>query len=117
MEQAVLNKEIYAQGATGGTDDDGVFGYQERWSELRYGQAILTGRMRSVDAASLDVWHLSEEFASLPTLGDTFIQQNTPIDRVTAVTSEPHFKGDFYARAKCTRAMPLYSVPGLMNRF
>ena len=116
-EQEVYNQEIYLQGATGGTDDAGVFGYQERWAELRYGRSIITGRMRSADAASLDVWHLSEEFASLPALNSAFIQQNTPIDRVTAVTSEPHFKADIYGAGNWARPMPLYSVPGLLNRF
>ena len=119
-EQEVLNKEIYAQGTSA---DDDVFGYQERWAELRYGQSMLTGRMRSNagpsgdGSLSLDVWHLAEDFGSLPSLNSTFIQQNTPIDRVTAVTSEPQFKADFYGKGKWVRPMPLYSVPGLMNRF
>ena len=116
-EQEVLNKEIYVQGAAGGTDDAGVFGYQERWSELRYGRSMVSGRMRSADASSLDVWHLSEEFSSLPSLNSAFITQNTPIDRVTAVTSEPHFKCDIYGAGNWVRPMPLYSVPGLQNRF
>ena len=45
-EQEVLNKEIFAVGSGGSTDDD-VFGYQERWSELRYGRSVISGRMRS----------------------------------------------------------------------
>lgn len=113
-EQEVFNTEIYTQGTT---DDDGVFGYQERWAELRYGKSMITGRMRSNDPVSLDVWHLSEEFSSLPVLNAEFIEQNTPIDRVTAVTSEPHFKADFFGSGKWARPLPLYSVPGLMNRF
>lgn len=116
-EQEVYNKEIYAQGTAGGDDDAGVFGYQERWAELRYGRTIISGRMRSNDALSLDVWHLSEEFESLPALNAAFIEQNTPIDRVTAVTTEPHFKGDFYGVGNWVRPLPMYSVPGLMNRF
>jgi len=113
-EMEVYNKEIYAQGTA---DDDLVFCYQERWADLRYGRSVLTGRMRSNDPVSLDVWHLAEEFSSLPTLSPAFIEQNTPIDRVTAVTSEPHFKADIYGSGKWIRPMPLYSVPGLMNRF
>ncbi|MCK6418892.1 MAG: phage capsid protein, partial [Alphaproteobacteria bacterium] len=113
-EQEVTNIEIYAQGTS---DDQLVFGYQERWAEYRYGRSILTGRMRSNDPISLDVWHLAEDFASLPLLNGGFIEQNTPLDRVSAVTSEPHFKADFYGTGPWARPLPLYSVPGLMNRF
>lgn len=113
-EQEVTNVEIFAQGDS---NDDLVFGYQERWSELKFGRSSISGRMRSSDASTLDVWHLSEEFGSLPSLNSDFIESNTPVDRVTAVTSEPHFKGDFYAKSKWARPMPMYSVPGLQNRF
>ena len=113
-EQAVLNKEIYAQGVSA---DDDTFGYQERWSEYRYGKSMITGKMRSNDAQSLDVWHLSEEFGSLPALNSIFIQQNTPIDRVTAVLDEPSFKVDIYAMVNHVRVMPTYSIPMLANRF
>ena len=63
-EQAVLNKEIYAQGTSA---DEDVFGYQERWAELRYKRSSITGKFRSTYAQSLDAWHLSQEFGSLPT--------------------------------------------------
>lgn len=116
-EQEVLNKEIYAQGSADAAADAAVFGYQERWAEYRYKPSQITGKMRSNDAQSLDVWHLSEEFGSLPALNDEFIGQNTPIDRVTAVSDEPQFKGDFYFYNKTARAMPTYSVPGLIDHF
>jgi hypothetical protein len=113
-EQEVYNIEIYAQGTSA---DQDIFGYQERWSEMRYGRSVISGRMRSNHPTSLDVWHLSEEFGSLPALNASFIEQNTPVDRVVAVTSEPQFKADIYGQNTWTRPMPLYSVPGLMNRF
>jgi hypothetical protein len=116
-EQEVLNKEIYAQGSADAAADAAVFGYQERWAEYRYKPSQITGKMRSNDAQSLDIWHLSEEFGALPTLSASFIQQNTPVDRVTAVTDEPQFKADFYFDSKLARAMPLYSVPGLIDHF
>jgi hypothetical protein len=109
-EQAVLNKEIYADGTSA---DDDIFGYQERWAEYRYKPSKITGKFRSNDAQSLDAWHLSQEFASLPTLGSDFIEENPPLDRVVAVPSEPHFIFDSYMRMKSARPMPVYSVPGL----
>ena len=109
-EQAVLNKEIYAQGTTA---DDDVFGYQERWAELRYKRSSITGKFRSTYAQSLDAWHLSQEFGSLPTLGSDFIEENAPFDRVVAVNTEPHFIFDAYMKVKAARPLPIYSVPGL----
>jgi len=113
-EQAVLNKEIYAQGT--GADND-VFGYQERWAEYRYYPSKITGKMRSTDPQSLDVWHLSQEFSSLPVLSSQFIEDNPPINRVVAVPSEPQFVFDSYFDLRCTRPMPVYSVPGLIDHF
>lgn len=114
-EQAVLVKEIYAQGSLAATDDN-VLGYQERWSELRYGKNLITGKMRSNDAVSLDLWHLSEEFSAAPTL-ETLLPCNTPIDRVLAVTDEPDIRLDCYMVVRHSRVMPTYSVPMLSNRF
>lgn len=113
-EQAVLNKEIYADGTAA---DDDVFGYQERWAEYRYKPSQITGKLRSTDAQTLDVWHLSQLFDSLPTLSETFIEENPPIDRVIAVEDEPQFILDSYIDLKCVRPMPIYSVPGLIDHF
>ena len=113
-EQSVLNKEIYTQGTP---DDDLTFGYQERWAEMRYKNSIITGEFRSNAAQSLDPWHLSEDFGSLPVLGDTFITSKPPIDRVIAVTGEPQFIMDTYFQVKSVRPMPTYSVPGYIDHF
>lgn len=113
-EQAVLNKEIYAQGTA---DDDKVFGYQERYAEYRYYPGQITGKFRSTDPQPLDSWHLAQKFSSLPTLSAQFIQDNPPVERVVAVTSEPQFLFDSYIRLKCARPMPVYSVPGLVDHF
>jgi hypothetical protein len=115
-EQAVLNKEIYAQGSLAATDDD-VFGYQERYGEYRYKPSRISGAMRSSAATPLDPWHLSQEFSSLPTLGDTFIQETPPMARVEATPSEPDFIFDSYFQLRCARPMPMYGVPGMIDRF
>ncbi len=113
-EQAVLNKEIFAQGTSA---DDDVFGYQERYAEYRYYPSKITGKLRSNATGSLDAWHLSQDFSSLPTLSDSFIQDTPPIDRVIAVPTEPEFILDCFIKAKTTRPMPVYSVPGLIDHF
>jgi len=113
-EQAVLNKEIYAQGTS---VDDEVFGYQERYAEYRYRPSTITGKFRSNDAQSLDTWHLSQDFASLPLLNDEFIEEDVPMTRVLAVTDEPNFILDAYFNLVCARPMPTYSIPTLGSRF
>lgn len=113
-EQAILNKEIYAQGTSA---DDDVFGYQERYAEYRYFPSMITGKLRSTDPQSLDVWHLSQKFDNLPTLSAQFIQDNPPVSRILAVQNEPQFIIDSYIEMKCARPMPVYGVPGLVDHF
>ena len=113
-EQAVLNKEIFAQGTA---EDDKAFGFQEAWSEYRYFPSKVTGKFRSTDPQSLDIWHLAQKFQNLPTLSQQFIEENVPVERVVAVENEPHFLLDAYFKLKCTRPMPVYSVPGLIDHF
>lgn len=113
-EQAVLNKEIFV---SGDTNDNEVFGYQERYGEYRYKPSTITGKFRSSDPQSLDIWHLSQDFANLPVLNDEFIEDNPPIDRIIAVPSEPQFLFDAYFDMRCARPMPLYGVPGLIDHF
>ena len=118
-EQAILNKEIYANLAdgTGAAQKDGVFGYQERYAEYRYKPSKITGLFRSNATGTLDYWHLSQNFSAQATLSATFVQEDPPIDRVIAVPSEPHFIFDAFMRLKCARPMPVYGVPGMVDRF
>jgi len=116
-EQAVLNKEIYAQGSANPAQDVAVFGYQERYAEYRYKPSVITGQFRSTYSSTLDIWHLAQDFASLPALNATFIVDNPPVDRVIATPAEPHFLFDAYFNMVCTRPMPTYSVPGLIDHF
>lgn len=113
-EQVVYNREIYTQGTA---DDNGVFGYQERYAEYRYKPSMITGKLRSTDPQSLDVWHLAQKFDALPKLNQDFIEENPPINRVIAVQNEPQFFADFWFDLKTSRPMPVYSVPGLVDHF
>ncbi len=112
-EQAILNKEIYAQGSADATADEQVFGYIPRWDEYRYKPSIITGQFRSNYAQPLDAWHLAQNFTTLPTLSNAFITEDVPMDRILAVPSEPDFIFDSYIRIKCARPMPIFAVPGL----
>jgi len=116
-EQSVLNKEIWLTNTP--ATDALVFGYQERYAEYRFLNSKLTSLMRPDASGTLASWHLSEDFSTLPALGDTFIQANTgvPLDRAIAVPSQPQFFADFYHQIKAARPLPLYGVPGGIDRF
>ncbi|AXH75341.1 MAG: major capsid protein [Microviridae sp.] len=114
-EQSVLNKEIYLRGDA---NDPLVFGYQERWAEYRYNPSEIVGLFKSTAASTIDPWHLSQKFTALPTLGTTFIEEAPPVDRIVAVTSTgKQFLADIFFSARWARPMPLYSVPGQIDRF
>lgn len=113
-EQAVYEREIYADGSS---NDKKVFGYQERYAEYRYKPSMITGKLRSTDPQPLDFWHLSQKFASAPSLSADFIAENPPISRVLAVQDEPQFILDAWFDLKCSRPMPLFGVPGLIDHF
>jgi len=115
-EQAILNKEIWIEGDS--TDED-VFGYTGRYNEYRFQNNKLTGLMRPDASGTLASWNLSEDFASQPSLGSTFIESNTgtPLDRAISVPDEPHFIADIWHDIKAARPLPLYGVPGGIDHF
>lgn len=114
-EQPVLNKEIMCIG----TDyDDGVFGYQEAWADLRYKPSIVTGEMRSNITNSMDMYHLADDYNKKVYLGDKWILEDKKnLDRCLAVTSEVanQFWFDMYFDVTATRALPVHSIPGLID--
>lgn len=113
-EQSILNKEIFATGLAG---DEGTFGYQERFAEYRYKPSQITGYFRSTYAESLDTWHLAQHFVTTPGLNNAFIEEDPPVQRIIATPDDPHFLLDTFFRLRCARPMPLYGVPGNIDRF
>lgn len=112
-EQAILNKEIYAQG---NTKDEEAFGYQEAWADYRYKPSKVTGLFRSNAQQSLDAWHYAQDYDALPTLSTAWMEQGeTEMKRTLAVQNQPDFIADFYFMNKTTRCMPVYSIPGLID--
>jgi len=117
-EEPVYNQEIYNDLADGTAANQrlGVFGYIPRYDAWRFKKSLITGVFRPAYATPLDSEHLSEEFASQPSLNATFIESTTPVDRVVATPSEPHFKFDGFFDYIHARPMPVYAVPTLGDR-
>lgn len=110
-EQPVKKKEIML---TGTTTDEETFGYQEAWADYRMKPNRVSGLMRSNATGTLDFWHYADEYSTVPTLSQGWMQEGkTEIARTLVVQNEPQFFGAIRVANKTTRRMPLYSVPGL----
>jgi hypothetical protein len=115
-EQAILNKEIYLQ-ASKATNEE-AFGYQEAWAEYRYKPSRVSSAFRSNVTGSLDAWHYADYYEELPKLSAKWVQETYKnVDRTLAVQStlEDQYIADFWFKCKCTRPMPIYSIPGLID--
>lgn len=123
-EVPVWQAEIYTDGRNlkpaSGEEQPPIFGYQEIWADYRYRPNMVTGEMRPGVTNTLATWNLADQYAAAPTLSDGWIRESVDnVDRVLAVTSSVanQFWADIYVRNKCTRPMPMYSIPGLIDHF
>lgn len=116
-EQAILNKEIYLQSSEEANEQ--AFGYQEAWAEYRYKPSRVSSAFRSnIETGSLDAWHYADYYEELPKLSAEWMQETYKnVDRTLAVQSklEDQYIADFWFKCKCTRPMPIYSIPGLID--
>lgn len=112
-EQAILNKEIYAQGTS---EDEEAFGYQEAWAEMRYKPSRVSGAMRSNYEQPLDAFHYADFYTEPPRLSSAWIDESANnVKRTLAVQNEDQFIADFYFKLQMARPMPIYSIPGLID--
>ena len=103
-EQAIENKELYAQHS----DPDGVFGYTPRYAEYKFINSSVHGDMRG----SLDFWHLGRRFASEPALNEDFITVgNDEVKRIFAVDDNQHLWCHILNDVKANRKMPVFGTP------
>lgn len=110
-EQPVKKKEIMV---TGNATDDETFGYQEAWADYRMKPNRVSGKMRSNADGTLDFWHYADNYNTVPTLSQEWMNEGkNEIARTLIEQNEPQFFGAIRVMNKTTRCMPLYSVPGL----
>lgn len=120
-EQPVLNKEIYYKD---GGNNDGIFGFQPIWNEMRFIPSKVTGHMRTgASGYSFDYWHFGRNFADTPLLNADFLliganeQARQELMRVFAVQDENPFIINCGLSIKALRPMPYLSEPGLIDHF
>lgn len=113
----IRNDEVFLDSGENNKNEE-IFGYQEAWYDYRYFPNRIAGELRSAATTPLDMWHLADNYNSLPQLGSTWIQEDkTPLDRCLAVTSSVtnQMICDFLIGGTVTRPMPAYSIPGLID--
>ncbi len=110
-EQPIYNKELFLAGTSA---DDNVFGYQERYADYRFAKSKITGQFDPNHSASLDIWHLSEDFSGAPALNSTFIEDATPMARITTVDTQHDFIVDGRVDMRVARILPVRPTPTLM---
>lgn len=119
-EQAILNKEIYFQGIAGDANDDKVFGYQERWHELRTRYSEVTNLFKSTSAGNIDEWHLAQHFTPSPTLSAGFLSDDPPMSRVLAageLAAGMQYLADILINRTAVRPVPTFGTPATLARF
>jgi len=80
-EQELYNREIYL--SSNEVNDEGVFGYQPRYSEYRYAPDVVRGKMRT----SQSFYHMGRIFNALPLLNNNFVTAD-PTTRIYPVIEE-----------------------------
>lgn len=110
-EQAILKKELFVSNSA--ATDDAVFGYQERWAEYRFAHSRVTGLFNPDVSGGLSHWHLAEDFSAAPSLNSTFIEDATPMDRVTVTDTQQQFLADIWFDYKWARPIPVFSIPSI----
>lgn len=111
-EQPVYTREIYEHSGSN------VFGFQEAWAEYRYMPDIISGMLTPGQTTDMTAWTFGDHYTASPTLSSSWLQEGASnIDQSLAVPSATadQFIADFGVLNKCTRPMPLYSVPGLID--
>lgn len=106
-EQPVYDKELYINGST---TEDGVFGYEPRYSEYKSDKSSVHGMLKG----SLNFWTMSRRFSSQPQLSQEFIYNSPRLDSFQ-VTNEvtPPFITEVDYRVRANRKLPFFGVPSL----
>lgn len=111
-DQEVLRYELSAKATT-----DDVLGYQEAWAEYRYRPSRVSADLNPGITGSQPYWTLADNYAAVPQLGPTWIQEDR--DNVARALSTgqngPDFLCDWFYEDHAARLMPLYSIPGLID--
>lgn len=107
-EQAIESVEVFATPIQ--STNSTIFGYQERYAEMRYKPDMVCGDMRDTFA----YWHLGRQFTALPFLNQSFIECK-PDKRIFAVQNVDGLIVNFSNIIKAIRPLPIAAEPGYID--
>lgn len=108
--QAILNKELLVTGVT--ATDNGVYGYQERNSEMRYRHNYITGALRDFSDLYWSSWTQARHFSETPTLSESFVNSENNIRKdFLAVPTEIPFVAEVANIVRAVRPLPYFANP------
>lgn len=112
-EQQIYRAELYVDPTDTTYPDNGIFGYQAHWNELRSEMNYVSGAMRE----QFDYWTMTRKFGSRPALNEDFISFNHPeeYNRVWAVQNEDQFIVAWSNIIRAYRPIPAVGTPGLID--
>nr|CAI9751534.1 major head protein [Microvirus sp.] len=112
-EQAIYRAELYVDPTDSTFPDNGVFGYQAHWNELRSEMNYVSGAMRE----QFDYWTMTRKFGSRPALNADLISLDHPAEynRVWAVQNEDQFIVAWSNVVRAYRPIPAIGTPGLID--
>ena len=104
--QTVDNREVYGAGTAG------TWGYVPRFDEYRENMSYVAGQFRN--GGTEEDWHLAREFASQPTLNESFVTC-TPSDRIFQDVSIPEFEAQIWHDMPARRLVAKTARGGSIN--
>lgn len=115
-EQEVYNWELFVE-AGAGKPNDGVFGYQSRYADLKQNYNQVHGEFRD----NLQYWTTARIFANRPQLNNNFVTMSSSADadgmnKIFAVTSNAvtsHFRCQMFNKITVLRMLPKYGIPSI----
>lgn len=121
-EQPVANRQIFNKYdiPEGSTENDDPFGYQEYAAEYRYFPAQVTGYLRPELQNGFQAWTYGDYYQDTPTLSEAWDAESDA--NVGQTLSQDQMSAQFIVDirvifTKISRAMPLHSVPGLIDHY
>lgn len=76
--QSILNKELYADLEDDASSNDSLYGYQDRFDEMRYRPNEIHGKVADPGELSFFPYTQARYFTALPTLSPEFVSMGTP---------------------------------------
>ena len=115
-EQPIYKNELYFDDTN--TTNESVFGYQEAWAHYRYQPTTIHGSLApNAKDKSFTAWTYTNNFTTAPTLNANFMTQTAGNVAQTLVyeNTNQQYILDIWHNIKATRAIPIFSIPGLID--